>query len=288
MRVLITGSSGFIGKNLKEQLGKKYTLYVPNHKELDLLDETATENFFKEKDIDVVIHAAVVGGSRQEEHESKMFYENSRIFFNIVRNKKRFKKMIHFGSGAEYDKRYPIVKVKEEDFDRRVPIDDYGYCKYVFSKYIENFNNIVNLRIFGLFGKYEDYKYRFISNALCKNILNLPITINQDVYFDYVYINDFIRIVDFFITHDVKQKFYNIGTGKTINLIALAKKINSIATNKSEIIIKNKGFNNEYSCNNSRLMGEFKDFVFTDIDTSLEELYNWYRKNIGSIDSKFL
>ena len=189
------------------------------------------------------------------------------MFYNIVRNRNRFNKMIHFGTGAEYDKRFPIIKVKEDDFDKKIPVDDYGFGKYLCSKYIENTENIVCLRLFGLFGEGEDYRYRFISNAIYDTVNNKPITINRDVYFDYVYIKDFVKIVDWFINNKPKYKFYNIGTGKTINLVTIATKINK------KISIKKKGLNNEYSCDNSRLMKELGDFKFTDIDTSIKELY---------------
>lgn len=288
IKILITGSSGYIGRNLTERLGQKYILFTPGHKDLDLLNAQAVESYLKNHKIDVVINAAVVGGSRKEEHENKMFYESLRIFFNIVRNKKYFKKMIHLGSGAEYDKRFPIKKVKEEDFDKRVPADDYGYYKYLCSKYIENTEGIVNLRIFGLFGKYEDYRYRFISNAICKNIFGLPITINRDVYFDYLYIGDFLKIVEYFIENDGKYKSYNIGAGKSINIVKLAKKINKIARDKSKIIIKNKGFSNEYTCDNSRLLNEIKNLSFTGIDEAIKKVYDWYIENKKQIKKEFI
>ena len=39
--ILITGGSGFIGKNLREQLQGKYNIYAPSHSELELLDYDA-------------------------------------------------------------------------------------------------------------------------------------------------------------------------------------------------------------------------------------------------------
>jgi GDP-L-fucose synthase len=277
--LLILGASGFIGKNLIEILGKKYKIYSPSHKELDLMDSEAVNKYFKSHKIDVVIDGAVVGGSRKEEHEENALNSNLRIFFNLINNKKYYKKMIHFGSGAEYDKRFPIAKVREEDFDKRVPVDDYGFSKYLISKYIEQSEDIVCLRIFGLFGKYEDYRYRFISNAICRNIFGLPITMNQDVYFDYVYINDFARIVEYFIEYKAKHKSYNVGTGKRVNLKTIANKINIAAKNKSKIIIKKRGLNNEYTCDNSRLLSEIKGLEFKSIDDSISELYKWYYEN---------
>ncbi len=278
--VFITGAGGFIGKNLTEQLNKKYDLLTPGHKELDLLDEKAVDKFFRKNKIDVVINCAIVGGSRKEEHVDSSLSNNLRIFFNLLKNKDKYKKMIHLGSGAEFDKSKPIVKVKETDLGKTIPQDEYGFFKYICSKYIEKEKNIISLRIFGLFGKYEDYRYRFISNAIVNNLNGLPIVMNQNVFFDYTYINDFVKIVDYFINHQVKHKFYNIGTGKRIDILIIANKINKISNKKSKITIKNIGLNNEYTCDNSRLANELKKFNFTDFDKSLVELYNWYKNKI--------
>lgn len=285
--LLILGSSGYIGKNLIEGLEGKYTIFHPTRTELDLLDSKAVEAYFTTHTIDVVIHCGIVGGSRKEEYSENAFYVNTRMFHNVVRNKKYFKKMIFLGSGAEYDKSKSLIKVKEEEFDKFVPEDEYGFHKYVCSKFIEQVDYIVNLRIFGMFGKYEDHKLRFISNAICKNLLDEPIEMNQDVYFDYVLIDDFVRIVDYFINNDSKYKFYNIGRGVAINLLTIAGKINQISGHKTKILVQKPGLNKEYTCNNSRLMKEISNFQFTDFDKSLKELYLWYKNNMNTFNKDF-
>lgn len=277
--VFVAGANGFIGKNLKEQLKNKYNLLTPGHNQLDLLDEQAVSDFFNKNKIDTVINCAVIGGSRKEEEVSSALYNNLKIFFNLLKNKNKYKKMIHLGSGAEYDKRKPIINVKESDFDKTIPQDEYGFFKYVCSKYIEKEKNIVCLRIFGIFGKFEDYRYRFISNAIINNIKGLPITINQNVFFDYLYIDDFVKIVDYFISNNVKKKFYNVGTGKKTDILTIAKNINTISKKPSKIIVKNKGFNMEYTCNIQNLLKEYKSLKFNSFDSSLKQLYNWYKKN---------
>jgi nucleoside-diphosphate-sugar epimerase len=286
--ILITGANGFAGRKLKEYLKDRYDLLTPSHKELDLLDENAVDNYFNAHNIDVVIHTALVGGSREEEAEESALSKNLRIFFNIIKNKKRFKKLIHCGSGAEYDKRFPIVKAKEEDFGKRIPVDEYGLGKYICSKYIENSEDIVCLRIFALFGPGEDYRYRFISNAMCRNIYDLPITMRQNVYFDYIYIKDFLRIVEHFINNEGKYKFYNIGTGKKVDLKTISAKINEMAERKSKIILGKNGLNNEYTCNNQRLAKELGNFKFTDFNTYMQELYAWYRDNKKLINKEVI
>jgi GDP-L-fucose synthase len=105
--------------------------------------------------------------------------------------------MIYYGSGAEFDRNNWIPKMKEEYFDSFVPTDQYGFSKYIINKYTERAENIFNLRLFGVFGKYEDYQIRFISQTCCRAIYDLPITINQNVNFDYTYIDDVVEITDY-------------------------------------------------------------------------------------------
>ncbi len=94
--------------------------------------------------------------------------------------------MFYTGSGAEFDKHFPICSVSEEDFAKTVPIDQYSLMKYTISQYIEKSDNICNLRLFGIFGKYEYYPVKFISNVCCKAIKDLPLTMRQNVYFGYL------------------------------------------------------------------------------------------------------
>jgi len=287
--ILILGGSGFIGKNLVESFDQKYNIFCPTHKELDLLDEKSVSEYFSSHKADVIINCVVKGGSRKEEYEREDLNHNLRIFFNIVNNKKYYRRLIHLGSGAEYDKSRPLKKIREEDFDQRIPQDNYGLFKYACSKYIENSEDIVCLRIFGLFGKYEDHRYRFISNAICRNIFGFPIVLKQNVYFDYVYIDDFIKIIDYFINNRSKYKFYNIGTGKKVDILSIARSINEISNHKSKIIVAKKKLNNEYTCNNKRLTNELPiSFKFSDIRESIRNLHAWYLSNKKIINKNLL
>ena len=58
--VLITGSSGFIGRNLKEQLKEKYNLFTPSHLKLELTDFKEVKKYFQHNQIDVVDRKSVV------------------------------------------------------------------------------------------------------------------------------------------------------------------------------------------------------------------------------------
>ena len=288
IKILLTGGSGFIGRNIIEQRENIYDIIAPSHKELDLFNTEEVDKFFKNNNIDIVLHCASIGGLRSNLNLDGVIRNNLRIFFNIVRNKNKFGKMINLGSGAEYDKSKDIKKIAETDFDSSIPNDDYGFYKYICSKYIENASNIYCLRLFGIFGKYEDYKVKFISNLICKYILKQPLKMVQDAYFDYIDIDDFIKILDYFIIKTPQYKSYNIGTGKRTSLSSIAGMINKLDTYSLEIKIKKKGLNKEYTCSNKRLINELKTFEFTALESSIKKLYNFYRLNISSIDKKII
>lgn len=276
-KILLTGASGFIGRNLIENLSFKYQFITPSHQYLDLTDDKSLEDFFKNNEIEIVIHAANIGGTRKTVHLTNVLNTNLRMFLNLLKNKKYYKKMIFLGSGAEYDKRQSLYKVREEEFGKSIPNDDYGFYKYICSRLIENEKKIVNLRLFGIYGKYEDFELRFISNAICKVLLNLPITMRQNVFFDYLYIKDFVQLIEHFINHDTKDNFYNIGRGESIDLKTIAKKILTITDKKLPIKILKPGLGKEYSCDTTRLRNEVQDFVCTDFEKSIREMVSYYK-----------
>ncbi|MCX5706423.1 MAG: NAD(P)-dependent oxidoreductase [Candidatus Omnitrophica bacterium] len=295
INVFITGARGFIGKNLVEYLNtkhpEKYSLFYPYHNDLELLDTARVSKFIITNKIDIILHCASVGGTRKTAYDigkTDIISKNLRIFFNLTHSLSMVKRVINFGTGAEYDMRHYKPCMPENYFDTFIPEDNYSFSKYVIAKYIENSEKIVNLRLFGVFGRYEDYEFKFISNSILKNLFGLPIIINQNVYFDYLYINDLMGIIEYFINHDAEHKVYNVVNGKTVDLVTIANKINKIAKRPSEIIVKNRGLNTEYSADNKRLLVELGGFRFTRLDKALRELYFWYKKNIKNIDPKVI
>jgi len=288
-KVLLTGGSGFIGKNILESyLAEKYEIFAPKRAELDLSSENSINDFFSDKNFDIIIHAAGKPGHRNAKDISNIFFENTRMFFNILKHSDKFQRMINLGSGAIYDLRNYKPKMKEDYFGENIPQDEHGFCKYVIGEHIKTIDNVVDLRIFGIFGKYEDYAIRFISNAICKTIVNSPITIKQNRKFDYIYIDDLIPILEYFIENKPKYNAYNITPDKSIELYELAEKIRKISGKDLPIIIKEKELGLEYSGDNSRVKSEINSLKFMEIDKALKELYEWYNQNQGIINKKYL
>ncbi len=250
--VLLTGGNGFIGKNLKESfLAQKYNLLTPGSKDLNLCDEDAVARYFDEHRIDIVIHSAVKPNHRNAKDMSNIFYSNTRMFFNLERYSDRYQKMLVLGSGAIYDLRYYRPLMKEEEYTRFLPADEHGYCKYVCEKVIEKSSNIYDLRLFGIFGKYEDYAIRFISNAICKTLYDLPVTLRQNRRFSYLYVDDLPPVIDHFIESTPQYKAYNVVPDQVVSLYDLARMVVRISGKDLPILVGQEGMGLEYSGDNS-------------------------------------
>jgi UDP-glucose 4-epimerase len=288
-KILLTGASGFIGRNILESyLSSKYIIIAPSRLELNLLNDDQLDIFFARHNFEVIIHCAARPGHRNTANPHGIFYDNSRMFFNLLKNSNNFAKLINIGSGAIYGMNHYRPKMKEEYFGTYIADDEHGFCKYVIGKYTQNLDNVVDLRIFGIFGKYEDYAIRFISNAICKTIFDLPITIKQNRKFDYLYIDDLMPILEFFIENDNKFKAYNVTPDTSIELLEIANIINSISNKNLEIKIASDLIGKEYSGDNERLKKEIKDWRLTKIEDAIAKLYEWYLTHKSYIKREFL
>ena len=285
MRLLVTGGSGFIGRNLTEQLSASYEVWAPSSSELDLLNEQAVRDYLDARRFDVIVHAATTRSNRRVAAPPDLLDRNCRMFFNLARNQGRFGKMIHFGSGAEYDRVQLPPRVREDYFDTRVPHDPYGFSKYICAQHIERSEGIVNLRLFGVFGPYEDYTVRFISNACCRALKGLPIVLRQDVRFDYLYVKDLAGITKWFIENDPRHKAYNVCTGRPVALTQLAEIIATISGRNPRVSVTMEGMAPEYSADNSRLLTEMGGYQFWDLEESVRNLYGWYEEQEIDVES---
>jgi len=288
-KIFITGGDGFIAKSLREAYNQKYDVTSLNRKGLELTDSSAVKEYLTKKQFDIIIHTANYDAAPEftTKDKTKVLEQNLNMYFNIARCNKDFGKMIFFGSGAEFGRQNWIPKMNENYFDEHVPQDQYGYSKYLMTKYALLSDNIYNLRIFGLFGKYDDWRYRFIPNICCKAALGLPIVIKQNAKFDHLYIDDLTKITNWLINNKPKEKVYNTCSGDVYEYKTLAQKVIDIAGKDLNIIVQKSGIKHEYSGDNLRLRNEFKNLSFTKIDDAIKDLYMWYNNNKSIIKQEF-
>ncbi len=288
MKVLVTGKNGFIGRNLAENLSM-YDLTVLGRSELDLLDMDAVEAYLRQNYFDVILHTANVNTTRNSDTTPYASLDgNLRMFYNLERCSCYYGKMYYFGSGAEYDMRHYIPDMKEEYFDTHVPADPYGFSKYIMSKSCHRSGNIYDLRLFGVYGKYEEWERRFISNAICRSLVGKDITLQKNIYFDYLWVEDLCEIMKWFIENEPQYKCYNVCRGVKIDLYALAQMVRETLGVECDIVVGEPGWKPEYTGNNDRLLKEIGDFQFTGFRESIERLCQYYKTNLDMIDERKL
>lgn len=286
--VLITGAgpNGITGKLIKEKLADEYTVIAPSSKELDLTNDEMVNSFFENNKIDYVIHCATF---RPLHNTTSHFVDdilesNLRMYFSLARQSNRFKKMIYFGSGAEFDKTSAIIDIKEEAFGRSIPKDQYGLGKYIMNLNTRTSNNIYNLRLFGTINPLERYTKNVISNICVKAISGDKISLRKNCMFSFVDMDDVILLVKRMLREDLCFHDYNITSGKNYSLADIAEIISKISAKRNRVIFENEGLNLEYTGSNERIISQFTNFQFTDISVSLKKVYDFYIQNQSAID----
>ena len=274
MRILLTGSGGFIGKNLKSYLKDKYELLTPRSYELDLINTDAVAKYFKENDIDFVIHCGSVGGARGVQDKDTTIEDNLTMVDNILANKKTATRVILFGSGAMYDKSRNLHKVKESQIGEIIPNDLYGKSKLLIAEKIKNRKDVLMLNIFACYG-YGEKESRFPSYAIYKAIQGEDILINQNVNFDYLFVEDMAKIVEHFIITEPKNNIINITPSKSSSLKEIAEIVQSYSLKNINIKILNEGMNFEYTGDNTLLLNNFENLKFTSLEVGLKSLFNY-------------
>jgi UDP-glucose 4-epimerase len=293
MRVMVTGGSGFIGRNLVEYLSRNHEVLAPTHAELDLADPGALDAWFREHEVDVVVHGAVRAGHRNASDPSRQLWTNLRMFFGLMRNAHRFGKLVLLSSGAVYDVARPLDRVTEDDLGRSLPSDEHGLSKYTIAQYLDRVHrcgsaDVLELRLFGVFGKYEDYAIRFVSNAICKSLLDLPITLRQNRTFSYLYVNDLGPIVERFLAGGHAEAAYNVVPDWTDDLYELAERVKARSGNELPILVGAPGNGLPYCANNERLRRALPALTFTPVDAAIDDLYGWYAANLSAVNRSAL
>jgi nucleoside-diphosphate-sugar epimerase len=235
LKVLITGCDGYIARNLADRF-PYYDLTLTNRKNLDLLDHVQVKNFFADKYFDVVIHTATSGGSRLKEDGAEVFYENCLMHQNILENSQSFDKYISFGSGAELDRGYNIDS--SADLRSAFPIDPYGMSKNYIAKSGLMYPNFNNIRIFNVFN-HDELATRMIKNNIINYIKKQSITIHQNKFMDFFYMDDLCKVVKFVIDSNHQQKNINCSYMNKFSLYNIAQIINNLSDYKVDIVLEN-------------------------------------------------
>jgi GDP-L-fucose synthase len=253
MNILITGGNGYIAKSLYEALKNKYKVMLISRTNFDLTNREVTDNFFRHRLFDVVIHCAVKGGSRLNEESWENMDDNLKMYYNILANRNSYDKLIHFGSGAEFN----------------APETPYGLSKRVIANSIKDQTDFYNLRIYAVFDENE-LDTRFIKANVQRYINREPIRIHQDKYMSFFYMKDLVKVVDYYITNQNPQKELNCCYSNIYTLIAIANMINNLSDYKVEIIKEKDGMAEGYWGSNI----ERPNIEYLELEYAIKQVYN--------------
>jgi len=237
MKILLTGSNGYIGESLKTAFKKKYNITAITRLDLNLTDRFAVAKWFENKIFDVVIHSAVVGGNRLKIDTSEVLDQNLEMYYNLLSHKDKFNKLIHFGSGAELSLKHT----------------PYGLSKAVIANSIEGIENFFNIRIFAVFNENEEPR-RFIKNSIINYKNKKNIFIHENKKMDFFYMKDFIKLIEHYIVNNNLPKIIDCTYKRTYTLLEIANMINNLDNHKSKIIIDKNINGQDYSGTHTPLL----------------------------------
>jgi nucleoside-diphosphate-sugar epimerase len=266
MKVLITGSSGFIGTHLTKKMKKEgfkvVTFDIKENKSNDVRNfKTLLE---KSKGCDVIVHlAALCIDSESLEKPYEYFSTNVLGTLNALEVARRIKvKKFLFASSAGIGKRtpYSLSKLLGEEL-----------CMFYNKHY--NVPTYI-LRIYNVYGPGNEKGviYNFVKRAL----KNKPIIINFDgkQERDFIHVDDVVKSIILLLRKKYKPGIYEIGTGKSIKIIDLAKLIISLTDSKSKIVFRKPNIEEvKISRAKEPIIKEYKP-----LRDRIRETLDWYKK----------
>lgn len=254
MKYAVIGGAGFIGNNITRLLikenhsvkvidnmhtGKKENLSdIWREIEFEKVDIREIDNLEKSlKNIDGIFHQAALTSVPESYIKPEEYFEvnvnGTKNIFNIA--KKMNIKVVFASSSSVYGNvnSFPI----NEKVDRN-PINPYGKTKLDKEKLAEDFwkenVRIIGLRYFNVYGNGQTGTYAGVITQFLKRLekkLSPIIHGNGMQLRDFIFVEDVAKANLFAMKSDISNEFLNIGTGKTISILELAK-----------IMIKLKGF----------------------------------------------
>ncbi len=316
MKILITGSAGFIGYNFS-----KYLLNNSNHKIIgfdnlnnyysvkikknrikhlkkyknfkffkgDLKNKDNLKKIFKSK-IDVVFHFAAQAGVRYSLQNPRAYLDSNMVgFFNIIENIQIYnvKKFFYASSSSVYGDsiKFPL---NEPDFIN--PRNIYGLTKKNNEEMVEVFFNnskikCVGLRFFTVFGEWgrpDMLVYQYLQSIYNKKKTFYLNNFGNHTR-DFTYIRDVCEIMFKLLNKKIKKKneIFNICSNNPIKITSILEFINSHFLTKPKI--KKRKFQladvKKTHGNNKKINKFINKKRYYKIKDSLANTCNWYKKN---------
>jgi ADP-L-glycero-D-manno-heptose 6-epimerase len=234
MKVLVTGSRGFIGKNLVNHLKEKYDV-----DEFDILDEYLRPKDMGIENFDVVCHIGAIS-STTETDVQKIFDLNVSWTIEMFEECIKYGKHFQWSSSASvYGKTMTFKETQKTQ-----PENLYARSKVMIEDYIQSRDAPITwqgFRYFNVYGDGEEHKgtqaspyYQFTKQAKETGIIKI-FEGSENFLRDFVPVSTICEFHDKFLSKKISGVF-NVGTGKTKSFREVAEEIASKYNSKIEII----------------------------------------------------
>lgn len=296
MKILVTGSGGFIGYHLSEKLKKGGVdvvgidngFHLCGAKTKYLQADVRNARFMDELigKVDMVYHlAAQIHVDYSIKYPEETYDINLIGTLNILNSCLKYKKKLIFASTSEVYGA-SLTEFIEEDHPLN-PHSPYAASKVAADRlcyaYYKTYGiNVSILRNFNTFGPFQnDDSYGSVIAKFTKRAFkNEPLEIygSGEQERDYMYIDDALKGYDICAKNNLHGKSINIGSGLTIKIKDVAKIIKKITGSRSEIIHVNpRPGEVERLCagtNSAKKMGFAPE---TNFERDIEKYIKWYK-----------
>ena len=244
MKFVVTGGAGFIGNNIVRQLLKQNhtpivvdNLYRGKIERVSSLDvefhKVDIRNYDKLRDIlknsDGIFHEAALTNVQESFTKQQEYNDvNVKGTENVFKIAKEFDLKVIYASTSSIYGNPQRIPIKENS--ERIPINPYGQTKldneFLAEVYSKDNISIIGLRYFNVYGEGQTSSY---AGVITKFINRLKEKKSPIIFGSGTQLRDFIFVEDVALANiaamksDVKNGFFNIGTGITTSIQQLAE-----------------------------------------------------------------
>jgi len=301
-KILITGSNGFLGKHLVDNLLNKRminknNLFLPSSKELDLTKWENCQKAVINQDVVINLAAKVGGIGYNRQNPGKLFYENLIIGAQMMEAARlaKVKKFIALGTICSYPKAIP-VPFKEENLWNGYPEETnaaYGLAKKMMlvqaQAYRQQYNfNAIYLMLVNLYGPGDNFDKNksHVIPALIEKIYwakknsqdRIIIWGNGRATREFLYVKDAAEAILLATENYDKADPINIGSGKEILIKDVVKIICRLMDYHGKIVWDKSKPNGQprRNLNVDKAKKEFGFKAKKSFEQGLKDTISWY------------
>lgn len=302
-KIFIAGHKGLVGSAIVRCLQSKgyNNLVLKAHDELDLINQSDVNDFFKTERPDYVfLAAAKVGGIyANDTYPADFIYDNLMIESNVIKasHDNKVKKLLFLGSSCIYPK-FSNQPIKEEELLSGAleetneayaisKIAGLEMCKFFKRQYGDNFISCMPTNLYGINDNF-DLNTSHVLPALIRKIHEAKINKDKDVEVwgsgtplrEFLHVDDMADACVFLMNNYNGEQHVNIGTGEELSIKDLAISIKKIVGYDGEIVFNTrmKDGTPRKICDINKLtsLGWKHDIS---LENGINEVYRWYKQN---------